>query len=174
MDEFVSDRAYEVMDKKMLRNDFIEERGFKQFISPIKEVIEKRGRSLLCEHKSAGSTALVREFYSNMVGKKKNTCYVRGRWISFDKNEINKVLKLKDMKDGSKFKKLQKYPEHQKIVELLTVGKGEWKGTKKNPFDSIARGSLTKETKVWFYFLSSIMMPSKHLSTARKEEAVFL
>ena len=43
MDEFVSDRAYEVMDKKMLRKDFIGERGFKQFISPFKEVIEKRG-----------------------------------------------------------------------------------------------------------------------------------
>ena len=41
-----------------------------------------------------------------MVGKKEKTCYVRGRWISFDKNKINKVLKLKDLKDESKFKKL--------------------------------------------------------------------
>ena len=66
---------------------------------------------------------------------------------------------------GSKFKKLQKDPDHQKIVELLTDGKGEWNLTKKNPFDSIARGSLTEEAKVWFYFLSSVLLPSKHLST---------
>ena len=54
MDEFISDRAYEVMEKKMLRKDFIGERGFNQFILLFKEVIEKRGRSLLCEHKSIG------------------------------------------------------------------------------------------------------------------------
>ena len=59
-------------------------------------------------------------------------------------------------------------------MKLLTSGKGKWKGTKKNPFDSIARGSLTKEAKVCFYFLSLVLMPSKHLSTVRKEEVVLL
>ena len=100
-----------------------------------------------------------------MLGKKEKTCYVRGKWVSFDKNEINKVLKLSELKDGSKFKKLQKDPDYEKILELLTTGKGEWKGIKKNPFDSIARGSLTEEAKVWLYFLSSVLMHSKHLST---------
>ena len=84
------------------------------------------------------------------------------------------MLKLSNLKDGSKFKKLQKDPDHQKIVELLIVRKGEWKGTKKNPFDSIARGSLTEKAKVWFYFLSSVLMLSKHLNTMRKEEVVLL
>ena len=98
MDEFVSNRAYEVIDKKMLNKDFIGERGCKKLISLFKEVIEKRGWSLLCEHKSTGYVALVREFYSNMVGRKEKTCYVRGKWISFDKDEINKVLKLRDSK----------------------------------------------------------------------------
>ena len=51
-------------------------------------------------------------------------------------------------KDGSKFKKQLKEPEHQKIVDLLTAGKGEWKGTEINPFRSIARGYLTEEAKV--------------------------
>ena len=77
-------------------------------------------------------------------------------------------------KDGSKFKKQLKEPEHQKIVDLLTAGKGKWKGTKKTPFKSITRGDLTEEAKVWFYFISSILMPSKHLSTVRREEAILL
>ena len=51
-------------------------------------------------------------------------------------------------------------------------GKGEWKSTKKNPFESIARGSLTEEANVWFYFLASILLPSKHLSTVRQEEII--
>ena len=145
MDEFISNRAYEVMDKKILRKDFIGERGFKKFIPPFKEVIEKRWWSQLCENKLVGYAALVREFYSNMVGKKEKTYYVRGKWISFDRDEINKVLKLSKLKDRSKLKKLQKDANHKKIVELLTSGKGEWKGTKKNPFDSNARGSLIEE-----------------------------
>ena len=77
-------------------------------------------------------------------------------------------------KDSSKFKKQLKEPEHQKIVDLLTVGKGKWKGTRKTPFKSIARGGPTEEAKVWFYFISSVLMPSKHLSIVRREEAILL
>ena len=53
-------------------------------------------------------------------------------------------------------------------------GKGEWKSTKKNPFELISRGSLTKEAKVWFYFRASVLLPSKYLSTVRQEEATLL
>ena len=84
------------------------------------------------------------------------------------------TLNLKETKNGSKFKKLMKDPNHQKIVELLTNGKGEWHSTKNNPFEYFARGSLTEEAKVWFYFLSSVLVPFKHLSTVRKEEVILL
>ena len=40
--------------------------------------------------------------------------------------------------------------------------------------ESISRGSLTEEAKVWFYFLSSVLMPSKHLRIVRQDKAVFL
>ena len=174
MDELVPNRAYEVMQNKMMKKDFIGERGFKQLIPPFKEVIEKRGWSLLCKHHSDGFTTMVREYYSNLVGKKEKTCYIKGKWISFQRKEINKAFKLSKQKDESKFKKLKKDPDHHKIVELLTDQKGEWNATKKNPNDSISRGSLIKEAKVWFYFLSSVLMPSNHLITKRKEEAVLL
>ena len=84
------------------------------------------------------------------------------------------MFNLRVQKDGSKFKKQLKKPEHQKIVDLLTNGKGKWKGTKKTPFKSIARGDLTEEAKVWFYFISFVHMPSKHLCTVRREEAILL
>ena len=75
-------------------------------------MIETRGWNLPCEHKVARYAALVREFYSNMVGRKEKICYVKGKWISFDREEIKKVLKLNELKDGSKFKKLKKDPGH--------------------------------------------------------------
>ena len=40
-----------------------------------------------------------------------------------------------------------------------------------NPFPW---GVLTEKAKVWFYFLSSVILPSKHLCTIREKEAVLL
>ena len=67
-----------------------------------------------------------------------------------------------------------KEPYFQKIIDLLTDGKGEWNSTRKNPHESIARGSLTKEAKVWFYFICLDILPSKNLSTVREKEVIFL
>ena len=42
-DDFLSKEAFEMMEKKLLRKGFIEERGSKELIPPLKEGIEKRG-----------------------------------------------------------------------------------------------------------------------------------
>ena len=52
------------------------------------------GWNLFCEHKPAGFVVLVREFYANLVGKKEKTCYVRGKWISFDRGAIDMTYNL--------------------------------------------------------------------------------
>ena len=109
-----------------------------------------------------------------MVDRKGTQCYVRGKWISFHRDEINQLLKLGKLKDGAKFKKLKENLDFQKICEVLTAEKREWKENTKIPYESIARGSLTEEAKVWFYFLDSVLMLSKHLSTVWKNEAVLL
>ena len=49
---------------------------------------------------------------------------------------------------GSKFKKLVKELDFQKIVDLLTDCKGKWNATRKNPHESITRGTLTELAKV--------------------------
>ena len=83
-------------------------------------MLEMRGWKILGEHKSPGLVALVKEFYANMVGEKGKKMYVRGKWISFSRETINELFNLKVQKDRSKFKKLLKEPEYQKIVDLLT------------------------------------------------------
>ena len=110
----------------------------------------------------------------NMVEEEGKKVYVRGKWIDFRKEKINTLFNLKVQRDGSKFNKLLKEPEYQKIVDLLTTGKGKWKGTKKTLYKSIAIGDLTEEAKVWFYFISYVLFPSKHLSTGRRDEAILL
>ena len=109
-----------------------------------------------------------------MVGMKDKTVFVRGKWISFSREQIEHTYNLKERKNGSEFKKLVKEPNFQEIVDLLNDGKGKWNTTRKNPHESIARGALTEQAKVWFYFLYSVMLPTKHLSTVREKEAVKL
>ena len=93
---------------------------------------------------------------------------------SHEHERINEVFQIKDHKNGSKYKKLLKEPNHEKIVEFLTVGKGKWNATKKNPHESINRGSLIEEAKVWFYLIAYVIIPTKHLSTIREQEAFIL
>ena len=171
---FISDKAVALMEKSLKERGFIVERGFKKFVSPFIEMLEKREWQVLGEHKEPGCPAMVMEFFANMVEEEGKKVYVRGHWIDFSKERINMLFNLKVQKDGSKFKKLLKEPDYQKIVDLLTAGKGKWKGTKKTLYKSISRGDLTEQAKVWFYFINSILLPSKHLSTVKRDEAILL
>ena len=150
------------------------ERGFGKLISPFSEVVEKRGWGFFCEHKAPGFSALAREFYANMVGMKEDSVYVRGVWVPFGDRRINEMFKLRDFKHGWKYKKLVENPNYEKILNRLTGGEGKWEVTKKNPYHTIKRGALTEEAKVWFYFICSVIVPTKHLCSVREHEAIIL
>ena len=162
------------MEGSLKDRGFIAEREFKKVMSPFAKMLEKRGWQSLGEHKEPDYASLVKEFFANMVEKEGKRVYVRGHWVEFNREEINILFSLRVQKDGSKFKKQLKESEHQKIVDLLMARKEKWKGTKKTPFKSIARGDLTEEAKVWFYFINSVLMPSKRLSIVRREEEILL
>ena len=171
---FISNKAAALMETNLKDKGFITERGFTRLIYPFTEMLEKRGWQSLDEHKEPGCAALVKELFANLVEKEGKKVYVRGHWVDFSKEEKNKLFSLRVQKDGSKFKKQLKEPEHQKIVNLLTARKGEWKGIKKTPFKSIAIEDLTDEAKVRFYFIISVLMTLKHLSIVRREKAILL
>ena len=158
----------------MFDKEIVCERGFGKLIPPFSEVIEKRGWGFFCEHKAPRFSALAREFYANMVGMKDDFVYVRGVWVPFGDRRINEMFKLRDFKHGSKYKKLLENPNYEKIVNRLTGGEGKWEVTKKNPHHAIKRGALTEEAKVSFYFICSVIVPTKHLCLVREQEAILL
>ena len=90
---------------------------------PFQEVIGSKGWYLFCEHKALGFVDVVKEFYANMVGMEDKTVYVREKLISFNREHINQIYNLNEMKNGSKFKKVVKELDFQKIVDLLA-----WQG----------------------------------------------
>ena len=173
VNDFVSEEAHSNMWKHYAYKGFVAERRFKNPITPFKELIAKRGWETLCSHRRAGYVAIVREFYANLVGRKDNTVYVRGVWVPYGAQAINQVYGLAGLKHGSKYKKLLENPDLKKIAEKLTDGKAQLRQEKGGP-KYLNRGSLTEEAKVWFYFLSSVLVPTKHLSTVREQEAVML
>ena len=172
-DDFVSEEAYSIWKKHYAGNGFIGERVFSQFISPFKELIEQRGWEKFCEHRKTGYAAVVREFYSNLVGRKENSIFVRGVWLPYGANSINEVYGMAGQRHGSKFKKLLANPNREKIFRRLTDGKVQWDQEKGAP-KTIKRGDLTEEAKVWFYFLASVMVPTKHVCTVREQEVIML
>ena len=104
----VSEMACIAWKDKLQYRDFIGERGFNKWVSPFQELIESKGWHLFCEHKAPRFVDVVKEFYSNMVGVKDKVVYVRGKWISFSKEQIDSTYNLQEKKNGSKFKRLVK------------------------------------------------------------------
>ena len=125
-------------------------------------------------HKPPGFVVIVRELYDNMAEMKEDSVCVKGICVPMGHEKINEVFRIKYPKNGSKYKKLLKEPNHEKIVEFLTARNGKWNATKKNPHESINRGSLMEEAKVWFYIIASVIISTKHLSTIREQEALIL
>ena len=76
-------------------------------------------------------------------------------------------------KHGSKFKKLLENPDFEKVAKKLTDGRAQLRQGEGGP-KILNRGSLTEEAKVWFYFLASVLVPTRHLSTVREQEAIML
>ena len=150
--DWVSEMAYIAWRDKLQHRDFIGERGFNKWVSQFQELVESKGWHLFYEHKAPGFVDVVKEFYANMVGMKDKDVYVRGKWIPFGREQIHQTYNLQERKNGSKFKRLVEKLDYQKIVDILTDGKGKWNATRKIPHESIARGALTKPIKVWFYF----------------------
>ena len=90
-DEFVSEEAFSIWKKHYAGKGFSRERGFSQLISPFKELIEQRGWGKFCKHQKSGYAAVVREFYSNLVGRKENSVFVRGVWVPNGDETINEM-----------------------------------------------------------------------------------
>ena len=116
---------------------------------------------------------MVKDFYSNLVGRKDNTVFVRGVWVPYGARAINEAYGLARHKHGSKFKKLLENLNFEKISKKLTDGKAQLGQGEGGP-KTLNRGSLTEEAKVWFYFLAFVLVPIKHLSTVREQEAILL
>ena len=57
---FYYNKGAETFHKYLIKKSFVEERGFKELVSPFKEEIERRGREKLSQHREPGVRTLVK------------------------------------------------------------------------------------------------------------------
>ena len=100
VEDFVSKEAYSNWKKYYANKGFVAERRFRNPITPFKEMIEQRGWEALCAHQKSGYTAVVREFYSNLVGRKDNSVLVRGVWVPYGAKAINEAYRMAGHNDS--------------------------------------------------------------------------
>ena len=86
---------------------------------------------------------------------------------------INEMYEMEGQKHGSKYKKITDNPNREKIARKLMDGKVKW-GQRRGEKKIINRGDLTEEAKVWFYFLASVLVPTKHVCIVKEQEAIIL
>ena len=141
---------------------------------PFKEEIERRGWEKLSQHRASEVRAIVKEFYANMDEQKNLTFYVRGRWIPFGERAISQLLELRSVGECVEYDQFHESPKFEEIVKELTNGLGQWQRTKTIHNAYSDRGDLTEVNKVWFYFVNSVLTPSKHVSTVRQDRAILL
>ena len=75
--DFISAEAKDIWTKVLADKGFVCERGFGKLISHFSEIVEKRDRESFCAHTTPGFSDLAREFYTNMVGMREDTVFVR-------------------------------------------------------------------------------------------------
>ena len=100
---FYSHKGAEVFQKHLSKKIFVEEKGFKEMVSPFKKENERRGWEMLSQHGDLRVRALVKEFYANLGEQKNLTCYVRERWIPFGERAISQLLGLRPVSDYKEY-----------------------------------------------------------------------
>ena len=90
-----SNKGVEAFKKHLAKKMFVEERDFRELVSPFKEEFEKRGWERVNQHMEHGRRIVVKEFYSNLVERNDLTCYVKGRWIHFEERAISQILGIR-------------------------------------------------------------------------------
>ena len=103
---FNSNKGEEAFKKHLAKKGYVEERGFKQLVSPFKEEVEQRSWETLSQHMELGRRVLVKEFYANLGEQKDLECYVRGRWIPFGKRAISQILGLRQVGECVEYEQL--------------------------------------------------------------------
>ena len=128
----MSEEAYSNWKKHYANKGFVSKRRFRNPITPFKEMIEQRGWEAFCAHQKLGYKAVVKECYSNLVGRKDNTVFVRGVWVPYGAKAINEVYGMAGTSMGLSSKSSWKTQILRRFPKSSLTEKHKWDKGKEN------------------------------------------
>ena len=119
-------------------------------------------------------TPVVPVFHSNLPFKVGTTVFVRGKWVEFGAQAINRIYRLMD-DDSVEYKALFADIDYECLLQELTHSQGVWRRQPSTgDFTTFQMHSLTSVAKVWYNFLCVKIKPTLHLSTVTKDKTILL
>ncbi|PKU67230.1 hypothetical protein MA16_Dca018724 [Dendrobium catenatum] len=116
---------------------------------------------------------MVREFFVNEKEAIDNQCCVRDKWVPFNFVAVNHLYKLRDFK-FDEYTAFTLEPINSDV--LLRVLCKPYNGTmwkkRKDKIIKFPTSYLTQLSKVWHYFISTHLLPSKKKGEVTKEQAM--
>ena len=116
----------------------------------------------------------MREFHSNLPFKVRTTGFVRGKWVEFGAQAINRIYRSLD-DNSAEYRALFSDTDYERLMQELTHGLCIWKRQPSTgDLTTFQMHSLTPVAKVWYNFLCLKIKPTLHLSTVMKDKTILL
>ena len=97
----------------------IPKRGFTVPNAYCERILHHKGRATFISHPTAGMFQVFREFYVNVLFHQDHTCWVRGKWVSFNPQTINEYYALPEI-DETRFQTLRANINWVEIFKEMT------------------------------------------------------
>ena len=124
--KFISWEAERIHHESLFNCSFVPECGFPTSNSFFNFTIKNRGWQTLYAPPVLGVALVVREFHSNLPFKVSTTVFVRGKWVEFGAQAINRIYCLLD-DDNVEYRALFADTVYERLMQELTQGQGVWK-----------------------------------------------
>ena len=118
---FISRKVERIYHETLFNCSFDSERGFPTSNAFFNFIIQNCGWQTLCAPPVPGVAPVVREFHSNLPFKVGTTVFVRGKWVEFGAQAINRIYRLLD-DDSAEYKALFADTDYERLMQELTKG----------------------------------------------------
>ena len=115
----------------------------------------------------------MREFYANAYEHENFRAFVRGKRVAFDRTTINQHYFWPNIDDDGYNTYLSKELDWEEVITALCKPGTQWKLSGKEAL-SFPSSAMTRELKVWHYFIRAKLMQVTHFSDVVKDQAELL
>ena len=96
--------------------------------------------------------------------------WVRGKWVTFDSETINRFYNLPNVNDED-YQRLLERPNYAEIIISLIDGQAQWKTNSQDHAVNVNAKHLLYVPRVWHHFITSWILPSTNICEVTKERA---